>query len=1198
MNPESMRAEELFEESLRLPAEARTQYIDQACAGNPKLRLQVEERLRTVAGWNEVLATQENPLTHLPIAEGEGSILGRYKLLQQIGEGGFGVVYMAEQTEPVVRRVALKIIKLGMDTRQVIARFEAERQALALMDHPNIAKVLDAGSTESGRPYFVMELVKGIPITRYCDDQRLGTEERLKLFMDVCSAVQHAHQKGIIHRDIKPSNVLVTLHDGVPVPRIIDFGIAKATQSKLTDKTLFTRFEQFLGTPAYMSPEQAEMSGLDVDTRSDIYSLGVLLYELLTGRTPLDTRELLSAGHDEVRRRIREEEPVRPSTRLHTLKAEEQTAVAKRRNTEPRKLGQLIRGELDWIVLKALEKDRTRRYETATALREDVRRYLEHEPVAAVAPTAGYLLRRLVRRHRGVVMAAAAIASILVVATVVSVQQAWVASRAREAERAQRVEAQTERDRALQAEAQAEASALEATRQLYQSLIGQARSLRVARQVGYREDAFAILRSASVLPTPVRDPLELRLEAVACMGDWVGSHPRILASASEGYRFQWLKPSPDGRTVAVSESDNVRERVRMLECSSGQQLGHLEVPGVVWDLAFTPSGDELVVICLPQGGISDPEIAARITQAVAFRLVQTAPNQWSTKGEVSSPGLELLIVEGKRLLGMEAMGNAAVDRRRLQFRQLDDGAVIKQLERGGGRFLFLASLDPRDRYFVSWAETEEGRNVLEVWDWKEETLLREIPTSLARIDQLAFAPDGSHLLVVGAEGAELLALPGFTVVERRAAFFHWATWVSFDISRKWICLPYMQQNRLEIRDFDKGISVACLDTGDGLLGAQFVPEANALLVLKEDKVVQYDLAQSKGRLGLRGHRASVPSVAFSPDGRDLASVGKDGFLRVWDTQTGAELFEGRQPLNGPGQAVCYSFDGRLLCTGDFTTPRIQFWDARSGHLLSEITDRLGPLTWSLQWIQHPVHGSVIIRAAGNSRELAGFSVWRVPSTEEMMLGRTNAVRLHEVQHGPVVWSLLASRDGARIAFAEGDWGAKWRLLVADPFSGSQGSPVAEVWAHSPQALSFSRDGHRLYLALSDQRISEWDLRTGQVRRTIGGRVPVMHYHATCADDRWLAVNSSSLRGVDVYNLESGERRYLLPDREGGIYWFAWQPGAPRLAVARDNGDIEIWNLDEIEQQLIELGLSKTSMAEAELAGGALSAEKTPRQRLN
>jgi serine/threonine protein kinase len=348
--------------------------------------------------------------SRFPEEERPSEHIGRYKLLQKLGEGGCGVVYMAEQIDPVRRRVALKVIKLGMDTKQVIARFEAERQALALMDHPNIARVLDAGATTNGRPFFVMELVKGIRITDYCDQRHLSARERLSLFVQVCQAIQHAHQKGVIHRDIKPSNVLVTLHDGVPVPKVIDFGIAKATDQPLTEKTVFTAFGLFMGTPAYMSPEQAELSGLDIDTRSDIYALGVLLYELLTGQTPFNAKELSQAGLDEIRRRIREEEPIRPSTRLSMMADADLTEVAGRRQCEPAKLTRFVHGDLDWIVMKCLEKDRMRRYDTANGIALDVQRYLNDEPVVARPPSAAYRFQKFVRRNKFVVAAGCGVA--------------------------------------------------------------------------------------------------------------------------------------------------------------------------------------------------------------------------------------------------------------------------------------------------------------------------------------------------------------------------------------------------------------------------------------------------------------------------------------------------------------------------------------------------------------------------------------------------------------------------------------------------------------------------------------------------------------------------------------------------------------------------------------------------------------------
>jgi serine/threonine protein kinase/Flp pilus assembly protein TadD len=413
-----MNEREIFIGALQVecPTEQRA-YLDRACGPDTVLRRRVEGLLRDcdrAASFLSAPAISLAGTVEELIAERPGTLIGPYKLMEQIGEGGMGLVFVAEQSHPVRRKVALKLIKPGMDSRQVIARFEAERQALAMMDHPNIAKVHDGGVTPEGRPYFVMELVKGLPITDYCDKNRLGTRQRLELFLDVCHAVQHAHQKGIIHRDLKPSNILVEVHDVRPVVKIIDFGISKAIGQQLTDKTLYTGMAHMVGTPMYMSPEQAGLSSLDVDTRSDVYSLGVLLYELLTGTTPFESETLKKAGYDEMRRIIREEEPPKPSTRLSTLQDAALSTIAEQRGVEPRKLGLELRRELDWVVMKALEKDRNRRYESASALAADVQRYLRDEPVQACPPSRRYRLGKFLRKHQRGLLTAAALVVVVV----------------------------------------------------------------------------------------------------------------------------------------------------------------------------------------------------------------------------------------------------------------------------------------------------------------------------------------------------------------------------------------------------------------------------------------------------------------------------------------------------------------------------------------------------------------------------------------------------------------------------------------------------------------------------------------------------------------------------------------------------------------------------------------------------------------
>ncbi len=631
-----MQEQSLFIEALEIdgPAE-QAAFLDRACAGDPALRRRIErllqrnrqddsflERAALPLGATSAQAlSAEEAAAASAVAERPGTIVGPYKLLEQIGEGGFGLVFMAEQQQPVRRKVALKILKPGMDTRQVIARFEAERQALALMDHPNIAKVHDAGETATGRPYVVMELVRGVPITDYCDQNRLTTRERLELFAHVCQAVQHAHHKGIIHRDIKPSNVMVTLHDGVPVVKVIDFGIAKALGQQLTDKTLYTGFAQMVGTPLYMSPEQAELSGLDIDTRSDIYSLGVLLYELLAGMTPFDKERLQTAGYDEMRRIIREEEPARPSTRLSTL-GQAAATVSERRRSDPRRLSQLLRGELDWIVMKALEKDRNRRYETAGAFAADVQRYLHDEAVQACPPSAWYRFRKFARRHRrglttaAVVMAALGLsAAALIGGTVVFVQRlqherdaAEKAERdksaalveteaARGAAQTQLIESQT--DLGLSAGEQGKpaqaalwfASAAQLARDDPERERANHMRSEAWNRVNYRPvRAFQAGAAVKSLTFDASERYLLALSKTGGLSAWEVDGEVALPWIAELGNVSAACLSPDGRTLAVAAKP---DRVSLYQFPQGALVGEVDTSGAVAALAFSSDGNLL-----------------------------------------------------------------------------------------------------------------------------------------------------------------------------------------------------------------------------------------------------------------------------------------------------------------------------------------------------------------------------------------------------------------------------------------------------------------------------------------------------------------------------------------------------------------------------------------------------------------------------
>ncbi|HUC86005.1 MAG TPA: protein kinase, partial [Candidatus Acidoferrales bacterium] len=700
--------------------------------------------LAKVALGTEPAKTIKLVLGDLPADERVGMTIGRYKLLEQIGEGGFGVVYVAEQKEPVRRRVALKVVKLGMDTRQVVARFEAERQALALMDHPNIAKVLDAGATETGRPFFVMELVRGMSITRYCDQNRLPMRERLDLFIQVCRAIQHAHQKGIVHRDIKPSNILVTLHDGVPVPKVIDFGIAKATQGVLSDKTVYTQFQQFIGTPAYMSPEQAEMSGLDIDTRSDIYSLGVLLYELLVGKTPFDQQELLAAGLDEMRRIIREIPPVRPSTRINSLQAAEQTTTANQRQSETPKLIHLMRGDLDCIVMKCLEKDRTHRYETSNGLAMDLVRFLNNEPITARPVGKFYRLQKLARRNKLAFGAAAAVALSLILGLAFSTflfirekkANASEAQMRRQAEAAT-IQAQNEAARAKAASLEAKSAELKAQEKETEAktTLSAAEFLQGSRAIAEKRPGDALAYMArSFSDNPSNQAALTSMATLLAAHSWMV--PTIVIGPANSAQF-----SPDGERIVTASDLGI---VEVWDARNGAAITRIQVAGnglppggpsqnatntlvadhKVNSARFSPDGKRIVTAGWDQARVWDAQSGQPLTEVLQHNgLVSSA--QFSPDGKC------IVTVCGARAWIWEAQSG----------RQL---AVVPPSDSGVP--INSAEFSPDGRWLVT---AEVGQ--FAIWEAQSGRLRTEVKgTSFdAVFNSAQYSPDGGRIVTAG-----------------------------------------------------------------------------------------------------------------------------------------------------------------------------------------------------------------------------------------------------------------------------------------------------------------------------------------------------------------------------------------------------------------------------------------------------------------
>jgi WD40 repeat protein/serine/threonine protein kinase len=918
------------------------------------------------AGSNEGKPTvfDETALT-----ESVDSIIGRYKLLEKLGEGGFGVVWLAEQTEPVRRKVALKIIKPGMDTRQVVARFEAERQALALMDHPNIAKVFDAGATKTGRPFFVMELVRGIRITDYCDENRLPTQERLRLFIRICQAIQHAHQKGIIHRDIKPSNILVSLQDGVPVPKVIDFGIAKATQQELTEKTIHTYLQQFIGTPAYMSPEQAQLSGLDIDTRSDIYSLGVLLYELLTGKTPFDANELLKAGVDELRRTIREQDPVRPSTRLSTLTAAELTATSRRHGSDAPRLIACLRGDLDWIVMKCLEKDRTRRYETANGLAMDLQRFLQHEPVNARPPSRRYRLQKLVQRNKVVFAAVAAVALTLLTGLVVSSLMFLREKEARElADRAREGE-QRQKNAAIAARSKAEIEREHgramrycsdmnlAWRALRENSLAEVASLVEAQIPGPGERDFRDWEWRYLWQACRGDesfslgPLDGEVIGLALLGDgrvvtgdmgsggvriWDLERRQIVRQNEEASNVSDLAISPDGRVVAVA---NWGDTVRLMDVESLRVVAELHHTNPIWKLQFSPNGQYLSAT--GNGDLSVWEIAK------SNRL-------WMTNVSFVSLSVAPFTPDGESLVSQTRDGY-------LGFFRAKDGALLRRIEMDGLIQYIALSRDGR------WLAAGKHTSEVVLIDLTTQQI-RTLTNHTATVRVVGFSPDGKQLASAGNDGLvklwevqsgqETASLRGHRKLVSSLAYAangeRLFTGAKDGTVRAWPARPKRSEvpslvpagffSQVVSRD---GRFLATADTNGfwrivnlethGEVATLKIPgdfesvaigrEGHELALGSADGSVQvWDLAEGKRFWSFQAHSNSADALEFSPDGNRLATAGRGAEVRVWDRGASQPRLDRRLGLAGTSiPELIFCPDGGALITQVFDETHDEMW---------------------------------------------------------------------------------------------------------------------------------------------------------------------------------------------------------------------------------------------------------------------------------